>query len=58
VKINLKGRFKISMATSRTLTAQLNSVPWDAFSDCFVQLLVKFKKCVAVTGDYFGARGE
>jgi hypothetical protein len=42
----------------KNATAQLHAVPWDAFSDCFVQLLVRFKKSVAVNGGDFGAVGK
>jgi hypothetical protein len=31
---------------------ELNTVPIDAYSDCFIKLLERCKKRVAVKGDY------
>jgi hypothetical protein len=35
------------------VTAKLNAVPLDAFSDCSLQILERCKRCFAVKGDYF-----
>lgn len=37
----------------KVVTNKLNAVPLDASSDCFLQLLERCEKCVAVKRDYF-----
>jgi hypothetical protein len=34
----------------------MNAAPLEVFDNCFVQLLEKFKNCVAVHGDGFGRK--
>jgi len=35
---------------------KLNAVPFYTFHDCFMQVLERYKKCVAVKGNYFGSK--
>jgi hypothetical protein len=51
MKIVLKRRrFQCVEEIKKNVTAEANEVPSKVFGDCFVQLLKKFKCCVAVTG--------
>jgi hypothetical protein len=51
MKIALKRRrFQCVEDIKTSVTAETKEVPSEVFVDCFVQLLKKFKNCVAVTG--------
>jgi hypothetical protein len=51
VKTALKG--KRFQDIEKNLTAELNAVPLQAFSDCFQKLFERCNKCIQVDGDYF-----
>jgi hypothetical protein len=54
VKTVLQGRrFEDIEDVKRNVTAELHSVSLKAFYDCFVQLLGRYKQCVAVKEDNF-----
>jgi hypothetical protein len=54
LKMLLKGtRFESREDIMRNATAQLITIPKDAFQKCFQQLRKHWEKCVHYQGDYF-----
>jgi hypothetical protein len=45
---SLRGRKFKGVVDNKNITAKLNAVPLDAFDYCFVQILLRCEKCVAV----------
>jgi hypothetical protein len=54
IKTTLKGkRFQDVENIKKKVTAELNTVPLEAFVDCSQKLFKQFNKCIQVGGDYF-----
>jgi hypothetical protein len=54
VETALKGKtFQNVEDIKKKVTAELNSVPLEAFADCFQKPFKRFNTCTQVGGDYF-----